>query len=361
MPQHSIDRHGRRTLRLAAGAILLLGLAVIVGLSFEGPALFRNPTFWITSTLLLVVALFAFALDVRRSFDNLHASVRRLNESARQLATDRTATLENVGTVRYAEHRRLLEAFDALREAAREDIRTMKRLEQVRTEFLGNVSHELRTPIFTIQGFLETLIDGAVDDPEVRDEFLQKALANVIRLQSLLNDLIEISHIESGSMKMSFREFDLLDLARRTVADLADRAETEGVHLHLETSGSTPDGHVYVYGDRRRIEQVVLNLIENGIKYNRPGGRTTIAVDGQSDGAVVSVSDEGEGIPAEHLDRIFERFYRVDSARSRQVGGSGLGLAIVKHIVEAHRSRVEVESVVGEGTTFSFRLPTLPE
>ena len=244
-----------------------------------------------------------------------------------------------------------------MKKKAEDDIEAMKRLEQVRTEFLGNVSHELRTPIFTVQGFLETLLDGAVDDPEVRDEFLQKAHDNLLRLHALLNDLIEISRIESGAMKLSFRYFDLVDLCRGTLHNLSDKAAMSTVTLNLDVSGEDAEGKLQVYADRKRIEQALVNLLDNAIKYNRPEGEVHLGVSVENGSVLVSVSDDGPGIERKHIDRIFERFYRVDKGRSREVGGSGLGLAIVKHIVDAHGSPINVSSDGVNGTTFSFYLP----
>ncbi len=249
---------------------------------------------------------------------------------------------------------KLGETLNSMIDKLNQDIAQLRKLERVRTEFLGNVSHELRTPIFAIQGMLETLIDGAVDDPEVNRDFLKRALNNTKNLSALLNDLIEISRIESGDMKMSFRYFEIGEFLRSVTAEMAPIAERRNVRLEVET----PAGGREVYGDRDRLKQVLVNLIENAIKYNREGGAVRVRTAASGEGVRVSVEDDGIGIPAEHTGRIFERFYRVDKERSRDAGGTGLGLAIVKHIVEAHGGTVRVESVPGKGTTFSFVLRT---
>jgi len=251
---------------------------------------------------------------------------------------------------------RLSDAIESIAEKATKDISELKRLEQVRSEFLGNVSHELRTPIFSIQGYLETLIDGAIDDPEVRDEFLEKAHNNMLRLHSLLNDLIEVSRIESGAMKMSFRYFDLLALATGVVSAMESTANMAEITFYLEAKGKDRDGKIMALGDRKHIEQALVNLVDNAIKYNRRGGEVRVALASIDSTVHVSVSDTGIGIPPEHLNRIFERFYRVDKGRSRDVGGSGLGLAIVKHIIEAHGSQIAVQSLPETGTSFNFAL-----
>jgi len=248
---------------------------------------------------------------------------------------------------------RVAGAVNELVEKLKADIAQLAKLERVRSEFLGNVSHELRTPIFAIQGFLETLLNGAVNDPKVNRSFLEKAQSNAHRLNALLTDLINISQIESGEMKMSFRYFRVNEFLESTVKDFHPAAGKLGLNLRLELN---TDNSVEVYGDRERMQQVMSNLIENALRYNKEGGEVRI-FSTLNDGSVeVGVADTGVGIASEHLPRIFERFYRVDKNRSREVGGTGLGLAIVKHIIEAHDSSVEVESEVGRGTTFRFVL-----
>jgi two-component system phosphate regulon sensor histidine kinase PhoR len=227
----------------------------------------------------------------------------------------------------------------------------MKRLEQVRSEFLGNVSHELRSPLFALQGFIETLLDGAINDPTVNRDFLEKAHSHTMRLNTLLQDLIDISRIESGEMRMSFRYFELEDLLRPVVDGMRPTAEAAGISLHVSADALLARS---VMGDKDRLGQALTNLIHNGIKYNTPGGSVTVAVRDAPDRVWVDVVDTGVGMSAEHLPRIFERFYRVDKERSREAGGTGLGLAIVKHIIEAHGGNVEVKSQPGEGSTFSF-------
>ena len=231
------------------------------------------------------------------------------------------------------------------------DLERQRKLERVRTEFLGNVSHELRTPIFSIQGYLETLMDGAVDDPAVNREFLGKAHTHAERLNALLNDLIEISRIESGEMKMSFRWFALNQFLDAVEEDMRPLAERKQISLTTEYP-AVPD--LRVWGDRDRLKQVMVNLIENAVKYTEPGGKIRVGVALEKDQAKISVTDSGIGIPGEHHQRIFERFYRVDKDRSRDVGGTGLGLAIVKHIVEAHGGTIGVTSEPARGSVFTF-------
>ena len=248
---------------------------------------------------------------------------------------------------------RVATAINELVDKLKTDINEVKKLQKVRSEFLGNVSHELRTPIFAIQGFIETLLNGAVDDRSVNKAFLQKTKANADRLSTLLEDLINISQIESGEMKMSFRYFNMNEFLEGVVHDFQELAKQKDIAI----SGSfTTARDVEVFGDRDRLRQVLNNLIDNSIKYSPHGGKVLVSSDDVDGSVRVSVADTGAGMAAEHLPRIFERFYRVDKDRSREVGGTGLGLAIVKHIIEAHGSSIDVRSEVGKGSTFSFQL-----
>ncbi len=244
-------------------------------------------------------------------------------------------------------------AVNELVQKLKSDIVQLKKLEQVRSQFLGNVSHELRTPIFAVQGYLETLLNGAVDDPAVNRSFLEKAQSNLDRLNVLLEDLINISQIESGEMKMSFRYFSINEFLESVIKEFETIAANRDVVLKLLLNTTADDE---IFGDRDRLRQVLNNLISNAINYNKSGGEVVIASEKKEHGIQLSIKDTGVGIPSEHLSRIFERFYRVDNDRSRELGGTGLGLAIVKHIVEAHGSQVQVESKVGEGSIFRFLL-----
>jgi two-component system phosphate regulon sensor histidine kinase PhoR len=231
------------------------------------------------------------------------------------------------------------------------DIGNLKHLERVRTEFLGNVSHELRTPIFAIQGYLETLLDGAIDDKKVNKGFLEKAIHHSENLNNLLNDLIDISMIESGEMRLSFRYFSLYEFLLQIIHELQPLAQKKNLELILHPVRKD----LQVFGDKNKLKQVFDNLIQNSVKYTEEG-KVEIIITEQERFVVITVQDTGIGIPQNDLNRIFERFYRVDKDRSRTVGGTGLGLAIVKHIVEAHNSKVIVESELGKGSRFSFRL-----
>mgnify|MGYP002862650048 CR=1 FL=1 len=227
----------------------------------------------------------------------------------------------------------------------------LKKLEQMRKEFLGNVSHELKTPIFAISGYIETLLNGAIADPKVNMHFLRKAYEHTGNLSNLLNDLIDISLIESGQMKMSFRYFNLKNSLDELLDEFEPTIENDNIELLLHPVRKG----LQVYSDKARFRQVMVNLLQNAVKYTNEG-KVEIIVEEEDSDCIIKVKDSGVGIHSEDLSRIFERFYRVDKARSRDVGGTGLGLAIVKHILEAHDSKIEVESRFGEGSTFYFRL-----
>ncbi len=228
----------------------------------------------------------------------------------------------------------------------------LKKLEGTREEFVANVSHELRTPLSLIKGYAETLLDGAKDNPEVATKFLQTIDRNARRLDLLIQDLLIISALESGRVSLSLGAVDLRELAERIIADFKSRADAR----HVRLIGAMPE--LAAHGDEARLEQVLGNLLENAIKYGREHGTVTVGGSTTDNGMIeLFVQDDGPGIPAAALERVFERFYRVDKARSREQGGTGLGLSIVKHIVQGHGGRVWVESEPGQGAKFCFTLP----
>jgi two-component system phosphate regulon sensor histidine kinase PhoR len=233
------------------------------------------------------------------------------------------------------------------------DVTRLKELENIRQEFVGNVSHELRTPLSLIKGFAQTLLDGAKDDPGQAVRFLQKIDKHSDRLLFLIEDLLAISHLESGHAALNPQSVDLHELARRVLEDLGARAAARKTVLENKIPPQT-----VIWADTDRLQQVLFNLVENAIKYGRKGGSVVVgAGDNAAERLEIYVADNGPGIPSESMGRIFERFYRVDRDRSRESGGTGLGLAIVKHIVQAHGGQVWVKSELQKGTTFYFTLP----
>jgi two-component system phosphate regulon sensor histidine kinase PhoR len=238
------------------------------------------------------------------------------------------------------------------------EIDELRKLEAFRREFIADVSHELKTPIFAAQGFVHTLLDGAVNDKNVRIKFLKKAAKSLDGLDVLVQDLLTLSQIETGDIKMHFDHIDLHKLTVEVVDQFEEKAEKKKVTLKVK---SEPSQRLMVYADWQRITQVMTNLVSNAINYTPEGGEVRIQFDVGKKNITTQVIDTGEGIPPQHLSRIFERFYRVDKSRSREKGGTGLGLAIVKHILEGHNSKAEVESQPGKGSTFSFKLPKVKQ
>jgi two-component system phosphate regulon sensor histidine kinase PhoR len=233
------------------------------------------------------------------------------------------------------------------------EIKYMKKTEQFRKEFIDNVSHELKTPIFNIQGYLYTLIEGALEDPEIAEKYLQRAIDNVDRIAEIVQDLNQISKFETGGIQLDIKPFNVHDLVEEVVSDMEISAQRKQISLELKDNAHKP---YWVNADREMIRQVLVNLVSNSIKYGRENGKTLIGFYDLDKNILVEVSDTGKGISQEHLPRLFERFYRVDKGRSRDAGGTGLGLSIVKHIIEAHNQTINVRSRVEVGSTFGFTL-----
>jgi two-component system, OmpR family, phosphate regulon sensor histidine kinase PhoR len=232
------------------------------------------------------------------------------------------------------------------------DLTRLKQLESARKEFVANVSHELRTPLSLIKGYVETLLDGAKDNPEVASKFLQTIERNADRLKLLIEDLLTISELESGRVKLNLQVVALRPVVDKVIDDLKVRAGAKNMNLF----NRAPE--LSLRADSNRLEQVLGNLIDNAIKYGRPNGNVNVEARATEDGFVeIMVRDDGPGIPREALERIFERFYRIDKARSREQGGTGLGLSIVKHIVQTHGGKVWAKSEPGQGATFCFTMP----
>ncbi len=227
------------------------------------------------------------------------------------------------------------------------DITELKKLEQVRKDFVANVSHELKTPVTSIKGFSETLLDGAMNDEAFREKFLRIIWKESERLQGLIHDLLELSKIEQNYFKLNITKVNLTQATEDVVDLLKKKADQKDISLNVQT-----EGHCEIAGDQERIKQIAINLINNSITYTPSGGKIDIIINGKEDSVQWEIHDTGIGISEKEIPRIFERFYRVDRARSRNSGGTGLGLAIVKHLVEAHDAKIQVESVVGEGTSF---------
>ncbi len=233
------------------------------------------------------------------------------------------------------------------------EIAQLKQMARYRKEFLGNVSHELKTPIFTIQGYVLTLLDGAIDDPEINKKYLKKAEKSINRLIYIVEDLEAITKFESGELTLDYETFDIVSLMKDVFETQELKAKENGIRLTFDSKYDKP---IKVYADKERIFQLASNLIVNSINYGQRNGRTTVSFMDMGDNILIEVTDNGLGIEQKDIPRIFERFYRVDKSRSREQGGTGLGLAIVKHVIEAHNQTINVRSTPGKGTSFAFTL-----
>ncbi|MCT4603024.1 MAG: ATP-binding protein [Marinifilum sp.] len=229
----------------------------------------------------------------------------------------------------------------------------LKKQEKFRKEFIGNVSHELKTPIFNIQGYILTLLDGGLEDKSINRNYLERTEKSINRMITIVKDLEVISKLESGELKLMFERFNITDLINEVLEMQEIRAQKNGVKLIFNQRADAPK---FVHADKKEIFQVLNNLIVNSIKYGKDKGTTVIEVMSMDNKALIEVRDNGIGIESDNLPRIFERFYRVDKSRARNMGGSGLGLAIVKHIIDAHNQSINVSSTYGEGTSFTFSL-----
>lgn len=239
-------------------------------------------------------------------------------------------------------------------EGKRLEIESLTERDSFRRDFLGNVAHELKTPLFTVQGYILTLIEGAINDKEIRMKYLERANKGVERLVAVIKDLDMIAKLENEGTKLNVEVFNILELIQNVFDLFEMKAKKRNITLAFNKNHEFP---VFVKGDIEKIEQVLINLIVNSIKYGKPNGKTIVSVEDYSDKKfIIKVVDNGEGIKKEHISRLFERFYRVDQSRSREQGGSGLGLSIVKHIVEAHNENILLKSVYGEGSEFSFTI-----
>ena len=233
-----------------------------------------------------------------------------------------------------------------------EELLEMKKNENFRREFLGNVSHELKTPIFNIQGYIQTLIDGGLKDENINLKYLKRANVSVERMINIVDDLEVISRLETEVDELDYENFNICNLINEVFDQLEMKTNLRNISLVLNNNSNSE----IIYADRNKIQQVFMNLISNSIKYGKENGKTDVRLFDMSDKMLIEVADDGIGISEEALERLFERFYRVDKNRSREIGGTGLGLAIVKHIIEAHQQTINVRSTQDVGSTFSFIL-----
>jgi len=335
------------------GVALLLATAIaLVTLAFTSLVGEATPTILFVVTLIsfgVAYILSQLTLDflVFREINNIYDMLDKLNNEEFSEVDERDATTLNP-------LRKINQEIASYAQIKEKEIKELKRIEAFRREFLADISHELKTPIFAAQGFVHTLLDGAVKDKSVRKRFLKKAAKSLDGLNLLVQELLTISQMEIGEIRMHPEHFNLYEVIKDVFDQMEGKSERKEVAVKF-VEGVDPK--TYVYADPQRIYQVMTNLISNAIKYNNEGGEVWVDLEIHKTDVTVFVKDNGPGIPPEHIKRIFERFYRVDKSRSKDLGGTGLGLAIVKHIIEAHESKVMVTSTMGKGTVFSFKLP----
>lgn len=234
-----------------------------------------------------------------------------------------------------------------------DEVSSLKQMEIYRREFIGNISHELKTPIFNIQGYLHTLMDGGLEDPNINFKYIKQAANNAERMANIVSELGYISKFEAGKLQLELQEFDIVKLVMEVIEDSILKASEKHIEIKLKSAQQKP---IMVIADVESIRRVLINLVSNSIKYGSDHGYTNIGFYDMDNNILIEVSDNGKGIGQEHIPRLFERFYRVDKGRSRTEGGTGLGLSIVKHILEAHKQSINVRSKIDSGSTFGFTL-----
>jgi two-component system phosphate regulon sensor histidine kinase PhoR len=307
------------------------------------------------TTASILMAIFIFLITYAVSYYNTRKRIKVLEQLFKNIARKRFVEYEELSTIHYDEIDYLVKQGIKSSRTVEREIQRLNRIENYRKEFIGDISHELKTPIFAIQGFIETLLNGALEDEEVNRDFLRKAMRNVNRLIYLTKDLMEISKLETGELKSEIDEIYLFEVLNDITDSLNYKAEKENIELIVNSF----DENTQVKADKNQLKQVLINLIENGIKYNMPGGKVEVTIftkPREPERIFLSVKDTGIGIDEKDIPRVTERFFRVDKSRSRERGGTGLGLAIVKHIMEAHGEKFFIESEPNEGSKFTISL-----
>ena len=304
---------------------------------------------WLLVVIALTSSLISFLVVQLRVEKFIYRKIERIYNDVSLLESTSLAS-KTITT----DMRTLTDEIEKFAKDKKIEIDTLKIREEYRKDFLGNVSHELKTPLFTVQGYILTLLDGAMEDKSLRKKYLQRASKGVERLIYIVKDLDLITKLEVGDLNLEIDDFDILELFQNVFDLLEMKAAKKNITLTFDMDYKNP---IYVKGDKEKIQQVITNLLVNSIKYGQQNGTTEVSVENLiKNKVIVRITDNGEGISKQNLARIFERFYRVDKSGSRAEGGSGLGLAIVKHIIEAHNEKIYVESVLDIGSEFSFTL-----
>lgn len=341
---------GRSPFRVAILTALSLAMSITV-LLVGTLVLFREEIDWLqvivfaalvflSSWLIIYKSLQRFIYDkIKLIFRNMHSL--KVGRSAFRLDMSKDVLGDvNKEVVDWAEDRMA-------------EIEDLREKENFRKEFVGNLAHELKTPIFSIQGYILTLLEGALEDPNFNRKFLMKAAKSVDRMTMLVEDLDTITQFESGNLKLDKEKIDVVELTKEVIEQREEEAEQKKIDISFNKNYDKP---IYADADSFRVSQVLINLITNSINYGKIGGKTTVRFFDMDERILIEVEDNGPGIGKEHIPRLFERFYRVDKSRSRHQGGTGLGLAICKHIIEGHEQSMNVRSEVGKGSVFSFTL-----
>jgi two-component system, OmpR family, phosphate regulon sensor histidine kinase PhoR len=332
----------RVALQIALAATFIFIISIII-------VHFNNSLLWILlSGVAVLIAVFLVSLSLLNGF--IITKINPLYKTIYNASLQRQKLGKDIHIDLLAEAKENVENWT---NDKTKEIVQLKQLEKYRREFLGNVSHELKTPIFNIQGYVLTLLDGGLEDPSINKAYLERTEKSINRMINIVEDLESISRLESGELKLEFEDFDIISL----IEDIFEMQEmlANKCDINLEVAANSPRS-IKVNADKKRITEVLNNLIVNSIKYGRSGGKTTISFYDIGDQIMIEVADTGIGISEKDISRIFERFYRTDKSRSRDQGGTGLGLSIVKHIIEAHEQTINVRSQPGEGSSFTFTL-----
>ncbi|PRP68016.1 two-component sensor histidine kinase [Nonlabens agnitus] len=344
-PNKSSTRPSYRFALRSSIFIVLIVLLMMVALQLFG-ATFKV---WHFGVMLPGIFIICFLVIQYRVQKFIYRRIKKIYEDVSLLESTNFADRE-IAT----DMRTLTRQVEQFARNKKIEIETLKVREAYRKEFLGNISHELKTPLFTVQGYIDTLIEGAHKDKAIRKKYLARAQKGVERLTYIVNDMDMITKLEIGDMNLEKTDFDIVELVRQTFDQFEMKAAKKSISLVFDMVYSKP---IMVHADQERIQQVISNLLVNSIKYGKPNGTTEVAIEDLINNKIIlRVTDNGEGIDKTYIPRLFERFFRVDRTGSRREGGSGLGLAIVKHIVEAHQERIYVDSELGIGSEFSFTL-----
>ena len=295
-----------------------------------------------------ILLYFTLDLLIFREINNIYTVLEKIQKK------DFSKAIKKTHKASFFPLRKINNSINAYALAKNKEIEALQKNDTFRRESIADISHELKTPIFTAQGYVHTLLDGAMEDKSVRYKFLKRAAKSLNTLDKLVQDLLTLNQMESGVVKFTFEEVDTKAIILELIEQLEDKADKRDVIIRFYYDKSK---NFQTYADKDKISQAIQNLIANAIKYNQEGGEVSIHLKAGKKNLKVEIKDNGKGIPQEDLNRIFERFYRVEKSRSREKGGTGLGLAIVKHILEGHKSKIAVTSTVGKGSVFSFTLP----